>query len=298
MRTFPALVLCLFASLSACTATTQAPSPANAQGRALVWSDEFNTGALDRSKWNPVGADFWVNYEQQVYLDDPRAIRFVSDVAGADGGVLELRPVWAPGEDPNTERSADFVSGRLTSQGKFDFTHGRAEARIRMPDARGVWPAWWALGNGQWPDTGEIDIMEYVGEADWTAVAVHGPGYSGDTPIVDRQYFPHGTDVADWHVYAVEWTPQYMSFQVDGRETYRATRAMIEEHGEWRFDTPKHLILNFAMGGAYPHKANGIDEPYPGIPQETVDRVRAGEADLAMYVDWVRIYAPTGSAAR
>ncbi|KLE34939.1 hypothetical protein AAW00_11650 [Aurantiacibacter luteus] len=284
--------MCAIASLSACTATTQVPAPASAAGRSLIWSDEFDTGTLDRAKWTPVGTDFWVNYEQQAYVDDPRTIQFADDVAGADGGVLVLRPVWAPGEDPNAERHADFLSGRLTSQGQFDFTHGRAEARIRMPDARGVWPAWWALGNGQWPDTGEIDIMEYVGEADWTGVAVHGPGYSGETPIVDRQYFGSGTDVTDWHVYAVEWTPQYMSFQVDGRETYRATRAMIEHYGEWRFDTPKHLILNFAMGGAYPHKVNGIDEPYPGIPQETVDRVRAGEPGLAMYVDWVRVYAP------
>ncbi|GGD45469.1 family 16 glycosylhydrolase [Erythrobacter arachoides] len=292
MRTFPAAIgLLALASLSGCAATLPAP-PLGSEGRALVFSDEFDGDTLDRTKWGPVGPDFWVNYEQQAYVDDPRVIRFAQGIAGADGGVLELRPVWAPGEDPNAERSADFLSGRLTSQGKFDFTHGRAEARIRMPDARGVWPAWWALGNEQWPQTGEIDIMEYVGEAGWTAVAVHGPGYSGDTPIVDRYYFEGDTDVTDWHVYAVEWTPEYMSFQIDGRETYRATRAMIEHYGEWRFDTPKHLILNFAMGGAYPHKVNGIDAPYPGIPQETVDRVRAGEADLAMYVDWVRVYAP------
>ena len=159
-----------------------------------------------------------------------------------------------------------------------------------MPDAVGVWPAFWLLGNGEWPGTGEIDIMEYVGEKDWTGVALHGPGYSGETPLVNKFFFPPGTDVTDWHVYAVEWTRDAILFEIDGRLTYRVTRPMVEHYGEWRFDTPKHVILNFAMGGAYPFKTNGIDKPYNGVPQETVDKVKAGE--VAMLVDWVRVYAP------
>ena len=264
--------------------------------RTLIFADEFNDGALDRAKWNVIGNDFWVNDEQQAYVDDPRTISFSDDIAGADGGALILRPVWAPGEDTRADRQADFISGRVNTRDKFDFTHGRAEARIRLPDAVGVWPAWWLLGNGQWPDTGEIDIMEYVGEADWTGVALHGPGYSGETPLVNKYFFDEGTDAADWHVYAVEWTDEEFVFSVDGRATYRATREMVDFYGEWRFDTPKFLILNFALGGIYPLKTNGIKEPYIGLPQETADAIRGGAADseddIAMYIDWVRIYAP------
>ena len=270
------------------------PAPALAQAeqpaREVVFADEFDAPTLDRTTWNVVGPGFWVNNEQQAYVDDPATVAIVEGVSGAEGGALMLRPLFKPGIDPHPERKADFVSGRIDSKGKFDFTYGRAEARIRMPDAVGVWPAFWLLGNGEWPGTGEIDIMEYVGEKDWTGVALHGPGYSGETPLVNKFFFPEGTDVTDWHVYAVEWTRDAILFEIDGRLTYRITRPMVEHYGEWRFDTPKHVILNVAMGGAYPFKTNGIEKPYNGVPQETVDKVKTGE--VSMLVDWVRVYAP------
>ncbi|MBY6216860.1 family 16 glycosylhydrolase [Qipengyuania aquimaris] len=258
--------------------------------RELLFADEFHAGSLDRDKWIVIGTDFWVNNEQQAYIDDPSTIAFKDGVEGADGGVLVLKPVFRPGFDPKKERNAPFVSGRIESQGKFDFTHGRAEARIKLPDNVGVWPAFWLLGNGKWPDTGEIDIMEYVGEKDWIGVALHGPGYSGETPIVNKFFFPEGLDVTDWHTYSVEWTDQKVDFMVDGHVLYRATKPMVENYGDWRFDNDKYLILNFAMGGAYPFKTNGIEKPYNGIPQETVDAVKRGEVE--MLVDWVRVYAP------
>ncbi|MBX7528623.1 glycoside hydrolase family 16 protein [Qipengyuania vesicularis] len=258
--------------------------------RELIFADEFDEASLDRSKWIVIGTDFWVNNEQQAYIDDPSTIAFKQGVEGADGGVLVLRPVFKPGEDPKKERNAPFVSGRIESQGKFDFMHGRAEARIKLPDNVGVWPAFWLLGNDRWPDTGEIDIMEYVGERDWIGVALHGPGYSGETPIVNKFFFPEGIDVTSWHTYAVEWTDTQIDFLIDGHLLYRATKPMVEYYGEWRFDNDKYLILNFAMGGAYPLKTNGIKKPYVGIPQETVDAVRRGEVE--MLVDWVRVYAP------
>ncbi|QZH75508.1 MAG: glycoside hydrolase family 16 protein [Erythrobacter sp.] len=273
--------------LTACQ-TASLPEPAAAE-RTLIFADEFNSGTLDQSRWSPVGMDFWVNREEQAYIDSPDTIRFLSSAEGADGGVLVLQPVYRPGVDSNAERNADFVSGRITTRGKFEFTYGRAEARIRMPDAEGVWPAFWLLGNGPWPTTGEIDIMEYIGEADWTGVAIHGPGYSGDLGIADRQYFAPGTDVTQWHTYAAEWTADEISFFVDDRLTMRIPRTNAEFFGEWVFDNPQHVILNFAVGGIYPHKINGIEEPYLGMPQETADRIAGGE--LFMEVDWVRVYS-------
>ncbi|RZI59264.1 MAG: glycoside hydrolase family 16 protein [Zymomonas sp.] len=259
-------------------ADTVKPSP----GRTLLFADEFDGSALDRTKWSVIGPEFWVNDEQQAYLDRP-------DVIAVRDGKLVLTPRYAPGVDTHAKRKADFVAGRIVSQGKFDFTYGRAEARIRMPDAVGVWPAFWLLGNGGWPTTGEIDIMEYVGDKSWTGVAIHGPKYSGETPFVDRFYFPAGEDAAGWHVYAAEWSKDQVEFFVDGRLTYRVTRPMIENYGRWALDTPQHLILNFALGGAYPGKVNGIKKPYFGMPSETVDKIKRGE--LAMEVDWVRVYA-------
>ena len=77
---------------------------------------------------------------------------------------------------------------------------------------------------------------------------------------------------------------------IDGHVHYRVTRPMVENYGEWRFDNDKYLILNFAMGGAYPFKTNRIEAPYNGIPAETVEAVKRGEVE--MLVDWVRVYAP------
>lgn len=298
--------LSLFLSVSACNepagpvpkteadvdaAQAQADgSGGEAAARQLIFSDEFSSDRLDPTKWNVVGMDFWVNEEEQAYLDSPDTIQFVQGLEGADGGALVLRPVYRPGQDTNEERDADFISGRVNTKGNFEFTYGRAEARIRMPAARGVWPAFWLLADAEWPSEGEIDIMEYVGEPEWTGVAVHGPGYSGDMGIADRQYFPPGTDVTDWHVYAVEWQPDVIEFFVDNRLTFRIPKTNVEFFGEWVFDNPQFVVLNFAVGGIYPKKINGIDEPYVGMPRETADRIEAGE--LAMEVDWVRVYAP------
>lgn len=263
------------------------------QGDTVLFADEFNAPELNRDAWNVEGPSFWVNNEQQAYIDSTDTIRFLpaGAVDGADGGVLELRAHYRPGFETPTGRVADFVSGRINTRDQFDFTYGRAAARIRMPAAEGIWPAFWMLGNGQWPDTGEIDIMEYVGEPDWTGVALHGPGYSGETPIVNKYFFPPETDVTDWHVYAVEWDADSIVFTVDDRVTYRATRAMVEHYGEWRFDTPKYLILNLALGGAYPVKTNGVEEPYAGLPADTVERIQ--EDGIAIQVDWVRVTQPT-----
>ncbi|ANY20210.1 Beta-glucanase precursor [Tsuneonella dongtanensis] len=262
-------------------ATLPAASAAPAEGRALIFSDEFDGTTLDRSKWVTIGPDFWVNNEQQAYVDRP-------DVIEVRNGALVLTPRFAPGVDTNTKRNADFIAGRVETDGKFNMRYGRIEARIRMPDAVGVWPAFWMVGNGPWPTTGEIDVMEYVGEKDWIGSAVHGPGYSGDAGLSNRFYFPPGEDVTGWHVYAAEWKPDSIEFYVDGRLHNRITRPMGEMYGKWVFDNPERIVINFALGGGYPLKINGVKSPYQGLPQATVDRIKRGE--LAMEVDWVRVW--------
>lgn len=281
--------------LTACTAEVESPdrSRVSDPGPAPtdttwgeVFFDDFNTGELDRSVWNVRGPDLWVNREEQVYIDSSWTVAVNEGTDDADG-VLSLTARYAPGWEAPRDRVEDFVSGRINTRDRFDFQYGRAEARIRLPDTRGMWPAFWMLGYGRWPGSGEIDIMEYVGEKDWTAVAVHGPGYSGDAAPVDNFYFPEGEDATDWHVYAVDWTADAMHFYIDEHLVYRIGRPLVTFFGEWRFDNPKYLILNTAVGGMYPYKINGIEEPYLGLPQATADLIK--ESGLAMEVDWVRV---------
>lgn len=251
-----------------------------------LFFDDFSGSELDRTKWNVIVTGFTVNNEQQAYVDAPENIYIEKNVAGVED-VLVLKAHYSPGFTTPEGKIFDFTSGRINSKDKVMFTYGTAAARMKLPAGSGLWPAFWALGAGKWPQTGEIDIMEYVGETDWTSVALHGPGYSGETPLVNKYFFPEGEDVCDWHVYSVDWTPQGFDFKVDGRLIYRATRAMVEHYGNWAYDNPKFLILNLALGGAYPVKTNGVKEPYNGLPESTVDLIKQEQAKVL--VDWVLI---------
>ena len=257
-------------------------------GTDTIFYDDFSGSSLDREKWNVIGTDFWVNNEQQVYVDSTVTIFTVkgADAKGAENALV-LKAHYAPNFITYRGNKFDFISGRIDTRDKVMFTYGTAAARMKLPEGSGYWPAFWALGGGKWPETGEIDIMEYVGETDWIGVALHGPDYSGETPLVNKYFFPEGEDVTDWHVYSVDWTPEGFDFKVDGRLIYRVTKPMVEHYGKWAFDNPKFLILNFALGGAYPYKTNGVEKPYNGIPESTVKLIKDGKAEVL--IDWVLI---------
>ena len=281
LKTFLALVLIFSGNLFA------QDSPVKTEMDTLFF-DDFSGSSLDRDKWNIVGTDFWVNNEQQIYVDSTATIFTVegSEAKGAENALI-LKAHYSPDFITYRGNEFDFISGRINTRDKVMFTYGTAAARMKLPKGSGYWPAFWALGGGDWPDTGEIDIMEYVGETDWIGVALHGPGYSGETPLVNKYFFPEGEDVTDWHVYSVDWTPEGLEFKVDGRLIYRVTKPMVEHYGKWSFDNPKYLILNLALGGAYPYKTNGIEEPYSGIPTSTVELIKEGKAEVL--IDWVLI---------
>jgi beta-glucanase (GH16 family) len=269
------------------------PSPQASAPPKEIFFDDFNGPALDRTRWNAVVTGQTVNNEQQAYIDSPDVFTFVSGAAeGATNGALAIRPRYREGFTTPQGRRFDFVSGRADTKGKFEFTHGNASARIKLSVGAGLWPAFWILGTGEWPATGEIDVMEHVGEPDWTSVAIHGPGYSGNTPFVSRPRMTPPDGPANWHVYSVDWTSEAMAFSIDGREVYRATRAMIEQKGPWAFDNQKYLILNLALGGSYPQGENKADKPYPGLPAPTVDLIKQGKARFL--VDWVRVVSQPG----
>jgi beta-glucanase (GH16 family) len=253
------------------------------QPAETMFSDEFSGANLDRTKWNVIVTGRTVNAEQQAYVDS-------KDVLYVKDGSLVIQPRSRPGFKTTDGRTFDFISGRIDTRDKFSFTYGVAAARMKLAAGAGLWPAFWALGGGRWPDTGEIDIMENVGDPAWTSVALHGPGYSGRTPLVKRTAMNPAADVTAWHVYAVNWTADTLVFSVDDREVYRVTRQVVEPLGAWAFDNPKHLIVNLALGGDFPAGVNQTTAPYRGLPVATVKAVQADEPKI--FVDWVRVSRP------
>jgi len=254
-----------------------------------VFFEDFNEKTLDRTKWNVEVTGHTVNDEQQAYLDSPATLYLVNGASaeGAKNGALVIKAVYQSGFTSKENKKYDFISGRINTRDKMEFTYGTASARMKMPGGAGLWPAFWALGNGKWPDCGEIDVMETVGDSSWISNALHGPNYFGNTPLVYRAFFPAGVDVTQWHVYSVDWTADSIIFKVDDKVTYTVTRAMVEHYGRWAFDNAKFIILNFALGGGYPAGVNGIKAPYYGIPASTVNKIKAGDAKV--FVDWVLV---------
>jgi beta-glucanase (GH16 family) len=280
-----ALALALLALLPA----SHAPASMDQADRTIFF-DDFSGPSLDRTKWNVIVTGRTVNNEQQAYVDSPETIAIDPSAADAKQGALAITARRKPGFRTPEGNTFDFVSGRIDTRGKFDFTYGTAEARIKLTAGAGLWPAFWALGNDRWPGTGEMDILENVGDPTWTNFAVHGPGYSGSKCFDFRQHFPGGGDITDWHVYGLTWTRDTMIFSVDGHERWRLDRATVETRGAWAYDTPKFLIGNLAIGGSYPRSVNHAEAPYPGLPPSSVDTIAAGRA--VMLVDWIRVTAP------
>lgn len=244
-----------------------------------LFFENFNGNAVNKTKWNVEVTGRTVNNEQQAYVDSATILKVAN-------GLLTIKPVYHPGYTSTQQKQYDFLSGRINTTNKFEFTYGTASARIKMTAGAGLWPAFWALGQGKWPDCGEIDIMENVGDSSWVSHALHGPNYFGNTPLAYRTIL-QGTDITQWHVYSVTWTADKLAFSIDGKVTYTVTKQMVEKYGRWAFDTPKFIILNFALGGGYPNGVNKVTAPYFGLPQSSVDKIKAGKADFV--VDWVLV---------
>jgi beta-glucanase (GH16 family) len=253
-----------------------------------VFFDDFNGPTLDRTKWNVEVTGHTNNNEQQAYVDSSSVLYFVhgKDAEGAKNA-LAIKAVYHPGYTSKENNKYDFLSARINTEKKMEFTYGTASCRMKIASGAGMWPAFWALGEGSWPGCGEIDMMETVGDSSWISNALHGPNYFGNTPLAYRYYLPNKETVDQWHIYSVDWTPDKLVFKTDGVVTYTVTKAMVEKYGRWAFDNPKFIILNFALGGGYPNGVNKITSPYNGISRATVDKIKAGKA--IVLVDWVLV---------
>lgn len=248
---------------------------ATRKGWTLTWSDEFNGpdgSAPDPGKWTLArsGSGFG-NNELEYYTDRP------ANVHQEKGNlVLAARKEGYTGPD-GVRR--DYTSARLESAGHFKQKYGRFEARIKLPKGQGIWSAFWMLGDDvdslSWPRCGEIDIMENVGyEPGKIHGTLHGPGYSGDSPLTGAWTLPNQAKFSDdFHVFAVEWEPLAIRFYVDDILYETQTVDSIQAQKHWAFDHPFFLLLNVAVGGIWPGSPDSTT-PFPAI----------------MLVDYVRVY--------
>lgn len=265
----PLLLLALLCMISSCETDD---SQTVTTFTNLVLEEEFDIdGAPDTAVWGydigrgPNG-DGWGNLEQQYYTDRSENVK-------VQNGVLLITA------REESFEGAPYTSARLLTKDKFEQRYGRFEARIRLPYGQGIWPAFWMLGadidENPWPGAGEIDIMEYRGQAPSVLIgSVHGPGYSGGNAISKEYTLPNDRFDTGFHIFGIEWGPEYVNFYVDDVLYNQITPEDVT--GDWVFDKPFYMLMNLAVGGTFVGPPN----------EETV-------FPQTMLVDYVRVYKNT-----
>jgi beta-glucanase (GH16 family) len=249
--------------------TTAAPSAEAAPGDADEgFVDDFDGASLDDDRWVAVERDSDVsNDEQGCYLAD--------NVTVADG-LLHIGTQSDPEGCRSIDVDQDYSSGMVQWR-SFAFTYGRLEVRAKVSGGRGPWPAIWLLGTDcqannpidandfacNWPQPGsdEIDVAEFL-DGDFSQV--NHQIHSEDSHPGCRSEVPDPVD--DWHVYALEWSPDELSFEVDGDVTCVLDEAVPS--------TAKFLLINTAVGGV----GGGDIEPSSMPADLWIDYVRVQPA--------------------
>jgi len=267
----------LFTKAHACSSST---AKADADW-VLSWGDEFNAPngtPPDQTKWvEETGGNGWGNGELEYYTSRPKNIR-------QENGDLVIEAIKEKFAGPDgVER--DYTSARVNTRGRFSQEYGRFEARIKNPSGRGVWPAFWLMGDDfstvGWPACGEIDVMEGIGPlGSQIRGSIHGPGYSGRNSLTSACNLRAGNFSDAFHIFAVEWEPEALRFYVDGRLYATKTPADLPAGKPWVYDRPFFLILDLAVRNSVP----GDSREATKFPQR-------------MLVDYVRVYTRKESAS-
>lgn len=269
------LLMSMFGVLSASVVW----AAADGDGWKLVWSDEFNgTGLPDPTKWS-YEEGFVRNKELQYYT------RARKENARVENGhlIIEARKEpWNP--KPNV--SAAYTVASLKTDGLFSLEFGRVEVRAKLPAGRGAWPAIWMLGTNihaiGWPRCGEIDIMEFVGHDPGTVHAtVHWFDPTKGKHASRGGKLPKQSPSDDFHVYAMEWSPEAIHFFYDGHCYFKYAVATAGASDANPFLKPHYLLMNLAIGGSWGGQ-KGVDEAI--FPQRYI-------------IDYVRVFQRAGRPA-
>ncbi len=258
--------------------TTTTTTTTTAPYSHLVWSDEFN--GASGSAPNPLNWKFDLgdpdapsNGELETYTSNPANV----SLDGQGHLAVTALHQTATGPDGRTE---NYTSGRLETGGLASFTYGEIEASMKVPAGQGLWPAFWMVGDDistiGWPASGEIDIMEMLGQNPAKVYGtLHGPlpgapkGYAAQGTVLSPQSLANG-----FHTYGVIWAPGTITFTLDGVPYGTITPSSLPASEQWVFDGhPFHLILDLAVGGSWPGSPDA-STPFPST----------------LLVDWVRVY--------
>jgi len=242
----------------------------------MVWSDEFEGTAIDDSKWSfdlgdgcDISPDLcgWGNNELEYYTSREENA-FI-----ANGKLM----IQARKESPLYLGQHQYTSARMVTKNKGDWKYGRIDVRAKMPIGQGYWPAIWMLPTdnvyGGWPKSGEIDIMEYLGnEPNKVLGTIH---YGHDFWRFNSQTLSldSGTFADEFHTFTVLWTEDCIQFQMDGINVGEPNTRSTVLPTTYPFDQKFHLLLNVAVGGNLP----GPPSPNTVFPQ-------------SMEVEYVRVY--------
>lgn len=235
----------------------------------LVFEDNFNTIGLPDTLYWSFESGYVRNGELQYYTsyrtencyqkDGLLHIVTLNDSAKIEGAV---RPI---------------TSSSIYS--KSSWSYCKIEVRAKLPSCLGTWPAIWMMpidnSYGEWPKSGEIDIMEHVGyEPNSIHYAVHSESYNHTKDNQKRHTIDCPTSYSEFHIYALEWHPDRIEWYLDGVKQYSVKKEKGAKWSAWPFDQPFYLILNSAFGGGWGGR-NGVNTA--DLPQEYL-------------IDYVRIY--------
>ena len=243
-------------------------APMDKGGWKLIWSEEFDyTGFPDSTKWSydTEGNVYqWGNNEAQYYTSGRKENAWVSD------GVLKITALKEPME------GRSYTSARLITKGKGDWLYGRFEIRAKLPTGRGTWPAIWMLPTdweyGDWPKSGEIDIMENVGyDPDTIVGSSHTEKYTHAIGTQKNAKIACTDCYKAFHVYALEWEEDEYRLYVDD-QLYFTFKNEGTGYEVWPYDKRFHILLNLAIGGNWGGQKGIDDSLFPHVFE--IDYVR------------------------
>ncbi len=268
MKAKPVITICLAALLLPAIIL-----PAQGHGRGkqpkytLVWKEDFHGKAFDPHSWSKIsrGASDWNRHmsdDERLY--DVRDGRLILRGMNNDGSFLF-----------NGQRdTARFVTGGLYTKDKRSIKYGKVEIRARLGCAQGAWPAFWMLPErGNWPDGGEIDIMEHLSHDSIAYQTVH----SHYTYVLGEKKNPPQSAIGPirpgkFNTYAVEILPDSLMFSINDRRTFSYPRIQTDKAGQYPFGTPFYLLIDMQLGGSW------------------VGGVQPDQLPVEMEIEWVRMY--------